>query len=371
MDGAAFGQHVEDVTVRRLCAKFRVQDRRQLSDEQLDYCSDYYRAMVEPFTDNRTWYRLQRAALCSWRKIFGHFTNLTEISVGTCDILHQPPPTCTSSFVYQHGKGVIDEPYPRFAEEPTVNMAWASSLVIRTAPAHVKHLKLSMANWDNFNSFATVNRLQSLSFRSPLKNHVVNLTNLTLDIRGLAGTHGSRDWEGDTGSAGSVQHWKDMLNSIKGLQHLELRDAMSTLDKFSFSSSELSVVDECILDWLLPDLVLNNLQTLCLSDFFLDVETIRTTLSGQWPVLNRIIFSDIKLMKRNKTTNSSEDETLSHHLDGKGWLDTCNALRDDHPGWFIILHRPASVGNSMYDYKFLPKYLKMLQDMSNVKLEGF
>ncbi|KAH7393937.1 hypothetical protein DE146DRAFT_660337 [Phaeosphaeria sp. MPI-PUGE-AT-0046c] len=371
MDGAAFGQHVEDVTARRLCAKFRIQDQRQMSDDQLEYCSDYYRAMVEPFTNNRTWYRLQRAALSSWRKIFSHFTNLAEISVGYCDIVDQPRPTCTNTFVSQHGKDVVDEPHPRFLEDATVNMTWASTLVIRTAPTYVKQLRLSMANWDNFNSFATVNQLQSLSFRKPLDNNVVNLTSLILDIQGIAGTHGRKDWVGDTGSAGSVKHWKGMLNSIKRLRHLELRDAMRTDDKLNFSELQLSDEHACILDWLLPDLILNHLQTLCLADFVLDIATVQTTLSGQWPALERLTLRDIKLLKSSDIINLFDDETYSQHQDGKGWVETCRALRCNHPGWIIVLHRPSSVGDGILPYEIVPKYLKLLQAMSNLRLGEF
>jgi len=102
--------------------------------------------MVEPFTDNRSWYRLLRAANDSWSLVFRRFKHLEKISVGCCEILDQPSPTYTHTFVLQHGRDVLSEPYPPYIEDAAVNMGWASSIVLNAAPPTVRYLKLSMAN---------------------------------------------------------------------------------------------------------------------------------------------------------------------------------------------------------------------------------
>jgi hypothetical protein len=80
--------------------------------------------MVEPFTDNRSWYRLLRYAQSSWGQVCNRFRNLEGISVGCCEIVDQPWPTFTHTFVLQHGRNVVYEPNPIYLEDSAVNMAW-------------------------------------------------------------------------------------------------------------------------------------------------------------------------------------------------------------------------------------------------------
>jgi hypothetical protein len=51
----AFGHNMEEITNQRLCSKFRITNPLEMTDDELQYCSDYHTAMVEPFTDNRSW----------------------------------------------------------------------------------------------------------------------------------------------------------------------------------------------------------------------------------------------------------------------------------------------------------------------------
>jgi hypothetical protein len=361
----AFGHHLEEITSQRLCSKFRIRKPHEMTDDQLQYSGDYHRAMVEPFTDNRSWYRLLRAANISWGQIFSRLANLEEISVGCCEIVDHPSPTCTNTFVLQHGKDVIDEPNPPFFADATVNMAWASAMVIRTAPLHVRRLRLSMANMDNYNSFATINRLQSLSYRQPFDTRIMRTTKLTLTLRGVAGTHGSRDWHGETGSAGSVRHWKGLLNSLRELQHLELRNALSTDDSLPFSDGESSDVKACILEWILPGLIMKQLRTLRLCDFLLDAESIQTTFAGHWPCLELLALDDISLMLRAEECISFKEDHIEHQQ-GKSWLQTCRALSEKHPQMRITLNRPSSNVNDISNYRLHPKYVEQLNNLTGV-----
>jgi hypothetical protein len=358
----ALSHHVEEITSSRLCSKFRIRKPHEMTEEQFQYAGEYHRAMVEPFTDNRSWYRLLRSANISWGKVFGRFPNLEEISVGCCEIVDQPLPTCTNTFVRQHGKGVIDEPNPPFFSDATINMAWASAMVIRTAPLHVQRLRLSMANMDNYNSFATINRLQSLSYRQPFDTRILTTTRLTLTLRGVAGTHGSKDWHGETGSAGSVRHWRSLLNSLRDLQHLELHNGLSFDDKLPFSDGEASELKACILDWILPGLVLKQLRTLRLCDFVLDTATIQTTFAGQWPCLEDLIFDHVSLML-NLKEGSELLQDKAEHLQGTSWLETCRALSQKHPKTRITLSRPSS---NIYDAANVPLHLKYIKELNGL-----
>jgi hypothetical protein len=288
--------------------------------------------------------------------------------VGCCEIVDQPSPTVTHTFVLQHGKEVIKEPYPPYIEDATVNMAWASAMVIRTAPKTVRDLRLSMANMDNFNSFATINRLQSLSHRRLFTTRAMMTTRLSLTLRGTAGTHGSKDWLGDTGSAGSVRHWKTMLNSLDQLQHLEFHNALDTSCILQFSTMELSDLKGCILDWVLPDLALRHLRTLRLCGFLLDIASLPETLAGRWMSLQNLILEDISLMLRHTDSLNTRDNYIDH-LQGKSWLRIGRILTDNHPGVQIALKRIASNVNDINDHALHPKYVKQLEDLPLVEVD--
>lgn len=340
-----------------------------MSDEARQYCSDYHRAMVEPFTDNRSWYRLLQAADASWGPVFKGFPNLEEISVGCCEIVDHPPPTSTYTFILRHGKSVIDEPHPPFVEDSTVNRAWASSIVLRTAPPTVRSLQLSMANIDNFNSFATVNRLLSLSYRVPGQRLFRGVTRLSLTVRGIAGAHGNRDWHGDTGSAGAARHWTTMLNSLPDLQSLELYNALRTDAQLHFSDEDLSSSVECILDWILPNLVLKQLRTLRLSKFHLNQDTMRKTLGGQFPSLQYLELSDIILLMMS---NDASSDVADHvrHKSGQSWLHICRAVLEDRPGLQIAVNRPTSNLNGFgFDEALSPVYVEKISHLPGVHVD--
>jgi hypothetical protein len=317
-------------------------------------------------------YRLQRAAGQSWGQIFQRFGNLESISVGCCEILDQPPPTVTHTFLLQHGKEVIEDPSPPYIEDGAVNMAWASAMVIRTAPKSVKNLRLSMANMDNFNSFATINRLQSLTHRRPFDTRNMMTTRLSLAIRGITGTHGSKEWHGDTGSAGSVRHWTNMLNCLDQLQHLEFHNALDTSNILQFSHMELSDPRGCILNWILPELALRHLRTLHLRGFLLDEASITTTLAGRWISLQKLILEDISLMSRRTENHNVAQQGVDYyvdHLQGKSWLKVGRVLTEDHPGVHIALRRIASNVNDVNDHALHPKYVKQLEKLPLVEVD--
>lgn len=362
-----FGHHLEEITHTRLRSKFRVINVLQLSDEQRQYASDYHRAMVEPFTDNRSWYRLLRAADASWPRVFKLFENLAEISVGTCEIVDHPAPTYTHTFVLQHGRDVINEPNPMYVQDRTVNKSWASSVVLKAAPPSVRTLRLSLANLDNFSSFATVNRLLTLGYRQPPGRGLSQITRLCLMLEGIKGTHGSEDHHGETASAGVVRHWKVMLNSVKTLQHLELKNALK-MSELSFSPQNLTDGLGCILDWILPDLILPQLRTLRLTEFVLDENIVPKTFAAEWPQLEYITFDDVKLMKRKKEEVLFE-EGHAQHLLGKSWVTVCNAIFQRHQHAHLALNRPVSVLNDGMDHVLHPSSIRELRSMPNVELD--
>lgn len=363
-----FAHHIEEIVNERLFKKFRVKNVREMSDSQIQYCRDYYRAMIGPFTDNRRWHQLLTAANRSWGRIFRFFENLEEISVGTCERVDQPRPTFTNTFILQHGPLVVEDAFPSFVEDSTVNTAWASSVISRSAPPTVRTLHLSMANMDNFTTVATVNRLLSLSYRCPdLDQNSVRVTRLSLSLRGVTGIHGDRDWHGDTGSAGSLRFWKKTLGSFHMLQHLELHNELSLDENIRFSELERSDTKACLLDCILPGLVLDQLRTLRLCDFLLDRASIVNTLSGHWPRLHAVTLDDVQLMFQRGDGPSPLFDL--DHLQGQSWVEVCSALLEKYPSLKIELNRPVSNINDVEDFRLHRKYIEKLQHMGGVHLD--
>lgn len=274
--------------------------------------------------------------------------------------MDQPSPTYTNNFVLKYGRENLDDPL--YEEDSTVNMAWASAVIMNAAPPSVRSLDLSIANMDNFNSFATVNRLLSMSHRRPLQSQMSTITRLQLTIRGIAGTHGSEDEHGDTGSAGTVRHWTKALRSLHALRHLELRDAMAIVSGLQFSDSENSDSQANILEWILPNLVLKQLRTLRLSGFTLNTDNVLKTLAGSWPRLEYLILEDICLLK---VVEGGLNFELSHiaHLRGTSWVVCAHELSEVHNPARIILIRPSSSINDRADYSIASVSVESLRDL--------
>lgn len=356
-----------EIVKQRLCKRFRVKNVREMSESQIQYCTEYHRAMIEPFTNNRRWHQLLSTANGSWGRVFRSFENLEKISVGICERVDQPRPTYTNTFVLQHGPLVVEDTFPQFVEDSAVNTGWASSVISRLAPPTVRSLQLSMANMDNYNSVATVNRILSISYRCPdIDPRIVRITRLSLSFRGVVGIHGDRDWHGDTGSAGGLRFWKNTLSAFHMLQHLELRNELSINEEIRFSELERSDTKASLLECILPGLVLTQLRTLRLCDFLLDKDTTVNTLSGHWPRLETIMFEDVQLMMQ------SPDDSISFDLDhvqGQSWVNVCSGLLENYPGVKIELHRPVSNINNLDDYRLHHKYIEKLQHLGGVRLD--
>lgn len=328
--------------------------------------------MVEPFTDNRRWHQLYLAADCSWQRIFRSFPYLEAISVGCCGRTEQPAYTYTHVFVLQHGKSVVEDVYPKFVEDATVNMAWASSLVCAYAPPSVRSLSLTMANMDNLNSSATINRLLSLSYssRADMNLGLWHVTKVSLTIRGIAGVHGAKDWDGDTGTAGSVRYWKKVLNLMQGLQHLELRNGLTADEEYRMTALEHTDTEESVLGWLLPGLVANQLQTLRLADFSFNRATVTTTLnSGHWPYLRVLMLDDVQL----KLYEKPEFDDVMNILKGRAWMEVCLGLTEQHSGLCIELNRPVSsvvgVIGGAADHRLYSKYVEEIEGIPGVQVD--
>ncbi|CAO2656306.1 Nn.00g051090.m01.CDS01 [Neocucurbitaria sp. VM-36] len=381
-----FSLHQEEHTAQRLCSKFHVKSPREMSDEQHEYCANYHRAMVEPFTDNRRWHQLFRAAKRSWAPILRAFTHLEALSVGCCERIHQPQYTYTSAFILQHGASAIEDVHPPFPEESAVNLACASAIIISSAaPPTVRTLNLSMANMDTLSSLATINRLLSLSYRQPPLNTTtttttnlsssssspssLRITKLSLCLRGIAGVHGTQDWLGDTGTAGSVRFWTGVLNGLQGLHYLEVRNALTADEDVQYSAAaENTDANACVLDWFLPGLTLaaSQLRTLRLVDFTLDKDSVQSTLRvGEWPRLEVLVLDDIQLMLRERPRFVDAGGSL----EGEMWLEVCVALASEHPGLRIELNRPVSNVAGIEGHRLHPRYVELIRGVPGVRVD--
>ncbi|KAF2800832.1 hypothetical protein K505DRAFT_263185 [Melanomma pulvis-pyrius CBS 109.77] len=364
---------IEDITEQRLVKKFNVKSPSQMSDSQRQYCSKYHRAMVHPFTDNRRWYSLLSLARDSWREIFLHFPNLERISVGVCERSDHPAPTYTNAFITRYGKNVVEEVEPAFREDSTVNPAWASSIVLSSAPPSVKSLRLSMANLDNLNSFATVNRLLSFGYYKSgylLSRPLNYITQATLDLRGPKGTHGTRIWLGDTGSAGMVKYWRKVLISMQSLTDLEIRFDVHAKE-VGFTDMAESDPKGCILDWLLSELELRRLTKLRFRYFLINRDSFAKIFASasNWSNLKVLVLEEIRLIMDAELESQDNRQEHLDHIQGEAWLSTCQVLSDTLPGIEIELNRPVSNINGQRDYKIHPKYVKKFQQLHNVRLD--
>jgi hypothetical protein len=220
---------------------------------------------------------------------------------------------------------------------------------------------------DNFNSFATINRLQSITFKRPFDLQSRTVTRLSLTLQGIAGTHGSRDWPADTGSIGSARHWKTILNSLEQLQHLELIDDQDRSDILRFSSLDLSDTKASIVNWILPDLIYKQLNTLCLKGFVLDTALVQETLSGFWPSLRHIILHEIALMLRVDENIKSRDFCVEH-LQGSSWVAACRGLTSRHQDLRITLKDIASNIDNANTMSLHPRFVKEVRELQGVEL---
>jgi hypothetical protein len=356
-----------EFTQRCLWKKFGVESTLELSDEQRDYCEEYYDTMVEPFVNSSRTTKLLESARITWRRIFGYLKHLEKISVGCCARVYMPQPTNTGRFILQHGKHVINDVKPRLREDATVNAAWASAIIIRTAPSSVRALELSVANVYPHATSSSTNRLLSSSHRNINKlNGSTNITRLTLNIRGVAGTHGLRDMRNSTGSAGCVYLWKKMLNDMRHLQHLELKDAMSKSNKLKSPEIQDSDPKACILDWLLPELILDQLLMLRLCDFDLAKATMEQTLLGQWPKLEKLIFDHVGIMSRESLEESGSDQSDTEHMSGHSWVNIWHILTAKRPGLCIGLNRVSSSDDNAKSFRFKPQYEEELRERTGL-----
>jgi hypothetical protein len=311
-----------------------------MTEEQKQYCAEYHEAMIKPFTQSWRWYQLAHTAKCTFFRVFSHFDNLTSISVACCERVDQPRPTYTSTFILQSGKSVTEKENPRCVEDAAVNMGWASAAILHTAPLHVQNLQLSMANIDHFGALATVSQVLRIGYDKPplvvLKN-LVNITRLSLSVRGIAGTHGPPDPPRQGPSADAVWFWRHKINHMPHLRYLELIESFSATCETSFSDLEETNSTASILPWLLPHLALKELLELRLRGFALQTHDLEDALGGHWPQLQKITLDEIRLMD-----GSDDDYATEEHMEGLTWLDICHSIMAKQPGVRIHLERPSS-----------------------------
>jgi hypothetical protein len=372
---------LEDLTARRLCWTFGVEEPHELTRVARSYCENYHRALVEPFVENRRWYMLLRNAQASWPDIFRSFPNLEEIGVGCCERIRHPSCTYTNVFVARHGNDVLSEVEPLYAEDSTVNMGWASAVVLASAPSSVRSLQLSIANFDNFNSFATVNRLLSIVYRDTMfltEDPPLNITKLSITLRGIDGVHGQPEWSSDTGSAGLLRYWEKVISSLVGLKHLEFRQDMNSDPNLAFTSGENTKPMGNVVVSVLSQINHPRLETLQLHDF----KIASTTLSNLFqdtdfirsPCLQTVLLDNIRLSLYTALDEDLDDGRQSYlaHTQGMGWMNTCNCIARSLPGVTTVLKNPSSnIGLYMEkNCRLNPTFTEQIRGLPRVTLDN-
>lgn len=327
--------------------------------------------MVKPFTNGFRWVELLDNALYSWSHIFGRFNNVEKISVECCGRLEHPETTYTNTFLQQRGLNLEDGlEYDPWIEDSSINKAWASSLILGLHLPSVRSLDLTWANTDNLDRFTTVNRLLGTGYRSAFKGNTSHLSRLTLTIRGVKGTHGSRGWEGRTGSAAGVRFWQKALNSMPNLEFLNFVDDLTSDEELMFTDSSMSNSNESVLEWLLPGLKAPKLRTLRFDRVLFDKSTIATLLQTVLPYLKNLVLKDANLTMANVERGSDLTESMLRHVQGKSWVDLCCSVHEIQPACRVQIICPFSNIHESYQPRFRlhSKYVKELQKLEEVDI---
>lgn len=176
--------------------------------------------MVEPFMGSHDWLNLLTKAERVCMEVFRQLPKLEHVEVGICGRVDHPDPTITGTFIKLWGRDVITHENPAYVEDPIMNLAWASSVIIQTVPGKVKSLHLSAANLRELNWFV----YGQYSIPSNPAKDMFSVTNLTLDIRGVQGARGRLDWVTTPPHCTSrmVEYWAETINSLPKLVHLQL-----------------------------------------------------------------------------------------------------------------------------------------------------
>ncbi|KAF2000456.1 hypothetical protein P154DRAFT_620263 [Amniculicola lignicola CBS 123094] len=364
---------LSDITDQRLAKSMKVVGFDKLAPGIVEYFLNYHKALVEPFTSNNRWYALKSASRDMWYQTFRRFPNLEHISVGICKRNEHPSPTYTNTFVSQYGKDVIMNEEPMFVEDCTTNLAWASSSSLLRFPETVKSLHLHMANLDNLNTFATVNRLLNTCYGDPMvptvRPHLAQITKLVLDIQGAEGVHGRASWPRNTGSAGAVRYWKKVLTCMKNLTHLDIRQIAASND-VTFTDNEQTDLKSSILQWLLPDWThLEGLRHLALRYFKIDRDSISKILSSEMSQLTSLCLSEISLTWDEEDGYTNWGPQHLDHLQGQTWITTCQWLSTNLNLENIEIVRPLSNINTGNSYIMHPKVFDQVRAIPNVTLD--
>lgn len=338
-----------------------------MTPDQQKFCNSYHRALVEPFTSNRRWYSLLRNAQNTWQDLFRFFPNLEEIGVGCCEIDEHPAPTSTKAFLTRYGSAIRKEVWPPYIEDSTVNIGWASAIVLEAAPPTVQRLHLGMVNLDHFNFFSTVNRLLGIVYQRHhfLSDHPpLNITKLCINFQGLEGMHGSFDWDDDMGSAISVRYWVLVLSSLRSLVYLEFGQERS-YEHLAFTLAtneyEIDLKSSPILH-LLQNYRPERLKTLRLAGFLFQLDQCLQcleSLARHWASPTDIIFDYIHI----NTDTRVSDERGDAHIAGSSWVALCRILKKEHPGLQISLIRPRSHLDNEEVHHLPSSCLRVLQNM--------
>ena len=278
--------------------------------------------MVEPFIKSRCWFDLFSQTQHVCMQVFCRLPKLEHVEIGICERVDHPNPTLTNAFIKRWGRDVITHENPACVEDPIMNLAWASSVITHTIPGKVKSLHLSAANLNGLSGFM-YDRF-SIS-HNPARN-LLSVTNLTLDIRGVRGTHSRLNWKAtSTGTSEMVRYWAKTINSLPKLVHLQLNG----------NFGNVIVHDEdligCTLSWLLPR-VKRPLQSLSLRNFSMGGETLLDCLSAFKSSLKSLVLDGIVMFG------------IDYYEKPAPWLRLATWLKDHMQGTRIRVDHPYNYG---------------------------
>ncbi|KAF2500307.1 hypothetical protein BU16DRAFT_242981 [Lophium mytilinum] len=312
---------LEDNTKIKLCNQLGVKKVEDLTVEQKDFCEQYHAYMVQPFPDDPRWSSLASFAYSSCKTVLPVLPKLEHVGCGICLPEDFPTPTSTNSFV-KRWRNSVAAVNPVYIYDFDVNLAWISGIALHSVPLHVKSLGMSAANLATLSSMVTVNRILSticnihkLSQNPVHRVGTMAVTELSLTIGGIRGTHGIDTWAGNTGSIGMVKYWADAINLLPNLTYLALVGDRMELPGAEQMSNDL---DHGWMTWLFRSLVsLRHLESFSLYYFTITPETIPQVFQSMSESLRHVSFRDVSIDLEDSKHNHAKLGSWSEQV---AWL---------------------------------------------------
>lgn len=353
--------------------------------ERDQFCSEYFKMMVAPFSNEYDIADLKSAADQSWLYLFKHFPKLEAISAKSCLRSDHPSTTSTHAYLQQCDKTIVDRLH--FAEDVTYSLAWTSMAILLASPSSVRELDICVTSdftvpGDFYGLVKDRQRFHRLTNISCDEGEGIwrSLTKLSLSFPGVEGRYGYPDEVHGSPWPSSIRFWKERISSLSALRHLQLKytpkyHGLGILGSDTIQKVLCKTKDACALDYFFFTLELENVQVLEICDFLFHESTIDALLSLSTPKLQKLVLNDIKISPHDATHDGTCDVPRSGarypgYRRGASWLRLCEGLDDMSMGMTITrVNRPICVTGDGDWTNVDEKYVEQIRELESVFLD--